>query len=85
MVGDVSQFTLQPMANTNHKFPMVGGTGIPCEMKSAVLANLTLLLSNDRLLTSELSVHSGCTCWFTSNIPAVDYTVIYGKTAVWNI
>ena len=42
-------------------------------------------LSNDRLLTSELSVHSGCTCWFTSNIPAVDYTVIYGKTAVWNI
>ena len=42
-------------------------------------------LSNDRLLSSELSVHSGCTCWFTSNIPAVDYTVIYGKTAVWNI
>ena len=40
MVGKVRQ----PMANTNHKFPMMGGggggTGIPCEMKSTVLANL---------------------------------------------
>ena len=25
MVGKASQFTLQPMANTNHKFPMMGG------------------------------------------------------------
>ena len=37
MIGNVSQFTLQPMANTNHKFPMMGGQ---CEIKSTVLANL---------------------------------------------
>ena len=47
--SDVSQFTLQPMANTNHKIPMMGGggggggggacMGILCEMKSTVLAN----------------------------------------------
>ena len=27
MVGKDSQFTLQPMANTSHKFPMMGGGG----------------------------------------------------------
>ena len=27
MVGKVSQFTLQPMANINHKFPRMGGGG----------------------------------------------------------
>ena len=37
MVGNVSQFTLQPMANTKHKFPMIeGATDIPCEIKSTV-------------------------------------------------
>ena len=40
MVGTVSQFTLQHMANTNHKFPMMDvGTGISYEMKSTVLVN----------------------------------------------
>ena len=34
MVGKVSQFTLQPMANTNHKFSMIGGPAmrILCEV-----------------------------------------------------
>ena len=50
MVDKVSQFTLQPMGNTSHKFPMLGGTGTPeinCTCKSqftstesAVLAQL---------------------------------------------
>ena len=34
MVGKVSQFTLQPVANTNHKFPATArATGAPCDMK----------------------------------------------------
>ena len=42
MVGKASQFTLQPMANTNHKFPMMGGGGArvfsQISTESAVLA-----------------------------------------------
>ena len=33
MVGRFGQFTLQPMANTNHKFPMTRAMGVPCEGK----------------------------------------------------
>ena len=40
MVGEVSQFTLQPMANTNHKFSMMGGGAQVFHVKSTVLANL---------------------------------------------
>ena len=42
MVGKVSQFTLQPMANTNHKFPHDGATGVPCEVKSTVFHCIVL-------------------------------------------
>ena len=37
MIGNISQFTLHPMANTNHKFPGTGAMGVPCEVKSTVL------------------------------------------------
>ena len=36
VVGKGSNFILQPMANTNHKFPATGGGGGICEVKSTV-------------------------------------------------
>ena len=36
MVGVVGQFTLQPMARTNHKFPGYVGPGVRNEVKWTV-------------------------------------------------
>ena len=46
MVGKVSQFTLQPMAITNHKFPHDGATGVLCEVKSTVSEKFVPILGH---------------------------------------
>ena len=52
MVGNVSQFALQPMANTNHKFPVMGGPRVfhvkcTCSIQLRVLCLLLMSTEND--------------------------------------
>ena len=47
-------FILQPIEHTNHKFPTVTATGVPCEVKSTVL--VAIHLSGPYLKENFLSI-----------------------------
>ena len=66
MVGKVSQFTLQAMANTNHKFPMMGGGhGYSCKSQftsteSVVLAQSLRVYDEYRNMMMENTSSARC-------------------------
>ena len=39
----LATFILQPMEHTNHKFPAATATGVPSEVKSTVLPQISIL------------------------------------------